>query len=367
MTDPWPGTTSTAPSSPPPASDGHADRKAQERQEPARWPSSARPGVTGVVRCWLRARTRRCSPGAPRRRPPPWAVRSLSLLPVAAPGPALWSVVVVDDSAVVVVVVGGTVVVVVASESAHSAGPWWERSWWSSSSSAGRSWSWCRRDRGRGRGGRRRGRRVVLVVRVASVPTGRGWRDGHCRTGAGVLEVSDVRDELRQVLVLRGLVRRQGDRGLRRALAAASRRCSATLRTPSAVPASGKQIAGRHAEVLLRHDAIRVLRRTRRERLRPSAAHEGAPEYNPLLTYSLTANFCRVREAAPNWLGRWPRWNPRRRARDRGSQPRSDQPRPSRSTAGRPAGPMSRCRRRRAPTRRAATRAGSAPLNTSLT
>ena len=200
-TDPWLGTTSTAPSSPPPASDGRADAGDARREAPVdglrtcRTPSGAgggakeamqpcsatTPGASGW-RCVGRLVAGTVAAG-------PWSSSLWSAGPScggrrsagrgrrraapasdAMPGTVVVVVVVVGGTTVVVVVVGGTVVVV-------------------------------------------GGRGAVVVVwcstHDALPAAGRRCADGHRRTGAGVLEGGHVLDELRQVLVLRRLVRRQ--------------------------------------------------------------------------------------------------------------------------------------------------------------
>ena len=84
----------------------------------------------------------------------------------------------------------------------------------------------------------------------------------------------DVSDQLRQVPVLRGLVRGQRDGGpcesLRGGAAALFRRLVGAGRSVVV----RHQAVGRHAEVLLHHDAICVLWSTRTERLCPRVADE---------------------------------------------------------------------------------------------
>jgi hypothetical protein len=71
-----------------------------------------------------------------------------------------------------------------------------------------------------------------------------------------VLEGPYVLDELRQVLVLLGLVRRQCDGGLREGLGGGVPALLGALEDPVRRSFLRQQIVGRHAEVLLRHDAI---------------------------------------------------------------------------------------------------------------
>ena len=89
-----------------------------------------------------------------------------------------------------------------------------------------------------------------------------------------MLEGPDVRDELRQVLVLRSLVRRQGDGGFRQGLGGGISLLLGDLENSVSGSLLRKQIAGRHPEVLLHHDAVRILWRTRGQRSRPPVAHE---------------------------------------------------------------------------------------------
>ena len=141
----------------------------------------------------------------------------------------------------------------------------------------------------------------VLVVAVDPDAVGRRWRDGHGGARAGVLEGRDVRDELGQGVVLGRLVGRERDGGLGDGFGRVAAVLLGALERVGSGFVAGDEVGCCDAEILLDHHAVGVLRGARRERLVRPLLTSGAPEYKPLLTYSLMANPLRARDAAPNW------------------------------------------------------------------
>ena len=147
-----------------------------------------------------------------------------------------------------------------------------------------------RRDRGGGRRGRRGRGRVVLVVAVASVPLDGG---GVMVTVAQAPACSRVPTDA--MSCVRSLFSAawsdvNATAACARALEAASRRCSALLKTPSAAPScETKWLAAtpRYCCTTTPSESSGVL--GERDCV-PPLLTSGAPEYKPLLTYSLTAN-----------------------------------------------------------------------------
>ena len=117
-----------------------------------------------------------------------------------------------------------------------------------------------------------------------------------------MLEGPDVLDELRQVLIFRGLVRRRGDGGLRQSLGGGVPALFGVLEDPVRRSFLGKQAGGRDAEVLLHHNAIRVLWRTGGERLRPSVAHERGTRIQPTADVLVHGKFLQGAGSPPSWL-----------------------------------------------------------------
>ena len=232
--------------------------------------------MPAAVRRWRAGRRSRCNPAAEPRRLLRRAGRSSLPVPPPAGGSPSWCVV---AGAVVVVVVGGTVVVVVGRGRVDRALGQRDRR------RGGR-----RRDRRGGRGRRDRrwsssARAVVVVVRRpgGNGRTRRRWRDGDGGTGTGVLQRRHVLDELRQVAVLGFLVRRQREGGLAERLGGVTAVLLGALERAGRRVVVVDEVVGGHAEVLLFHHAVRILRGVGGQRLRAAAAiaHQRSARVQP--------------------------------------------------------------------------------------